>query len=250
MPEALSQTLALPGVWWLILAMSVAGIVRGFSGFGTALIFVPVAGMFLMPAQVVGTMAITGVFSTAALLPRAWRQGDRLEVGTLVVAALPTVPVGLWLMQVLDPVLVRWIVAAVAGGTLIALVSGWRYAGEVSRPKLLGIGAVAGLIGGMTGLTGPVVILFYLAGQSVAQSVRANTILFLAALDVVIVSNLLLGGTIEADVVWLALVLAVPYFITTMIGQSLFDPALGTVYRWLAYSMIGLAVLSGLPVWG
>jgi len=249
MPEALSQTLALPGVWWLILAMSVAGIVRGFSGFGTALIFVPVAGLFLSPAQVVGTIVITGIFSTAALLPRAWRQGNRLEVGSLVLAALPTVPVGLWVMQALDPVVVRWIVAVVASGTLAALVSGWRYTGTVSRPKVLAIGAVAGLIGGMTGLTGPVVILFYLAGQSVAQSVRANTILFLAALDVVIVSNMLLLGTIEAGVVWLALVLAVPYFITTMIGQSLFDPALERVYRWVAYSMIGLAVLSGLPVW-
>ena len=63
MPEALSQTLALPGVWSLILAMSVAGIVRGFSGFGTALIFVPVAGLFLSPAQVVGTIVITGILA-------------------------------------------------------------------------------------------------------------------------------------------------------------------------------------------
>ena len=147
MPEALSQTLALPGVWSLILAMSVAGIVRGFSGFGTALIFVPVAGLFLSPAQVVGTIVITGIFSTAALLPRAWRQGNRREVGSLVLAALPTVPLGLWVMQALDPVVVRWIVAVVASGTLAALVSGWRYTGIVSRPKVLAIGAVAGLIG-------------------------------------------------------------------------------------------------------
>jgi uncharacterized membrane protein YfcA len=93
------------------------------------------------------------------------------------------------------------------------------------------------------------VILFYLAGQSMAQTVRANTILFLAALDVVIVANLLLQGRVEWHIFLLALVLAVPYFITSLIGQALFDPRHERLYRWAAYAVIGLAVLSGLPLW-
>jgi hypothetical protein len=249
MPEALLAVFGLPGIAWLALAMAIAGLVRGFAGFGTALIFVPVAGMFLAPAQVVGTIVITGVFSTAALLPRAWRQGDRAEVGWLVLAALPTVPVGLWLITQLDADVVRWTVAVIAGGTLALLILGWRFTGTVGRGGLLVIGALAGLMGGLTGLTGPMVILFYLSGQAVAQSVRANTILFLAALDVVIVANLLISGTVEMNIVWLAVVLAVPYFITTMIGQALFDPKLEKTYRALALTVIGLAVLSGLPIW-
>jgi uncharacterized membrane protein YfcA len=94
-----------------------------------------------------------------------------------------------------------------------------------------------------------VVILFYLAGQSAAQSVRANTILFLAALDVVVVANLLLRGAVDAGVLLLALTLAVPYLITSLIGQSLFDPRHERLYRWVAYAVIALAVLSGLPIW-
>jgi uncharacterized membrane protein YfcA len=249
MPEALAGVLATPGLVWLILAISVAGVVRGFTGFGTALIFVPVAGMFLPPQMVVAVITLTGIASTSALLPRAWGQADRAEVGLLALAALVTVPLGLWLMGRLDPVTIRWIVAAVAGSTLAALVGGWRYSGRVSRPNLLAIGAVAGVIGGLTGLTGPVVILFYLAGQAMAQTVRANTILFLAALDVVIVVNLVLRGAVEGAVFLLALTLAVPYFITSLIGQRLFDPRHQRLYRWAAYGVIALAVLSGLPVW-
>jgi len=179
MPEGLIQTFQMPGIWWLIATMSIAGVVRGFTGFGTALIFVPIAGMFLPPAAVVGTITMTGIASTAALLPRAWRQSDRGEVGILVLAALPLVPVGLWLMQIME----------------------------------------------------------------------ANTILFLAALDVVIVGNLFLSGSIETRIIWLAIVLAVPYFITTMIGQSLFDPKRERSYRFLAFALIGLSVVSGLPIW-
>lgn len=249
MPDILAQVWATPGLFWIILVISIAGIVRGFSGFGTALIFVPVAGIFLPPETVIAVMALTGIASTAALIPRAWVQAARAEVGFLAFAAMLTVPLGLWAMTHLDATTVRWIVAAVAGGTLAVLVAGWRFSGHVTLPGLLAIGGAAGVIGGMTGLTGPVVILFYLAGQSVAQRVRANTILFLAALDVVIVANLLLGGAVGWGEVALAVTLAVPYFTTTMIGQALFDPKHEKLYRWVAYGVIGLAVVSGLPLW-
>ncbi len=249
MPDAAFAALALPGFWWLAATIAVAGIVRGFTGFGTALIFVPVAGLFLPAAQVVATITMLGLASTAALLPRAWRQGNRGEVGLLILAALPTVPLGLMVLEHLDSTTVRWIVAAIGTVTLGALMSGWRYAGAVRLPMLLAIGAAAGLLGGMTGLTGPVVILFYLAGQGAAQSVRANTILFLAALDLVIVANLLLGGITTFQMVWLAGLLAVPYFVTTMIGQALFHPSRERLYRRAALAVIALAVTTGLPIW-
>lgn len=249
MPEALIQLVATPGLIWLMLAIGAAGIVRGFTGFGTALIFVPIAGIFLPPAVIVAVMMLTGLASSGALIPRAWGQADRREVGLLAFAALLTVPLGLWLMARMDAHIVRWIVAVVAGLTLPALVTGWRFSGQVSRRGLVGIGGVAGVLGGLTGLTGPAVILFYLAGQAAVQSVRANTILFLGALDVVIVANLLLRGAVAWSTVILALALAAPYFITTLIGQALFDPRHERTYRWVAYSVIALAVISGLPIW-
>ncbi len=249
MPDVLAQALATPGLFWLILTIGAAGLVRGFSGFGTALIFVPVANIFLDPKQVIVVIALTGIASNAVILPRAWRQGSRGEVGFLVLAAVLTVPLGLWVLDLLDPATIRWIIASVAGGMLAALIAGWRYKGAVNSPTILAIGAAAGIVGGMTGLTGPVVILFYLAGQAVAQSVRANTILFLAALDVVLIANLVWQGAVTLHLLLLALVLAVPYAITTLIGQRLFDPAYEKLYRGVAYGVIALAVLSGLPIW-
>lgn len=249
MPDVLPGVLATPGLAWLCLAIGIAGVVRGFTGFGTALIFVPVANIFLDPKQVIVVIALTGIASNAVILPRAFRQGSRAEVGLLVLAALVTVPIGLWLLDLLDKNTIRWVITLVAGVMLASLIGGWRFSGVVSRPALVLIGAAAGIIGGMTGLTGPVVILFYLAGQAVAQSVRANTILFLAALDIVLIANLIWQGAVSWALVTLAVVLAVPYVITTLIGQAFFDPKHERLYRWVAYAVIGLAVISGLPIW-
>lgn len=242
--------MAIDGFWWLIAAISIAGIVRGFTGFGTALIFVPVAGRFLPAADIIVLITLTGVASTAALLPRAWVQGRRGEVAILILAALPTVPLGILVMGWLDGTTVRWVVAVMAGVTLLSLMTGLRYDGRIGRTGLVGIGALAGLFGGMTGLTGPVVIIAYLASRHDAQEVRANTILFLAGLDVVIVLNLFLGGQMTWSLVWVAALLAIPYFCTTLLGQSLFDPRHERVYRSTAYGVIVLAVLTGLPIWG
>lgn len=249
MPDAIAGALALPGAWWLAATLVVAGIVRGFTGFGSALVFVPVAGIFLPPVHVIAIIALVEVASIAALVPRAWGQANRAQVGLLALAALPAVPLGLMVMTALDPVAVRWIVAGFAGTTLVALVSGWFFDRKVGVPLTLAIGAAAGLLGGMTGLTGPIVVLFYLAGRSAAQSVRANTIIFLAALDVVVVASLLLRGLSDMSIFWLAGLLAVPYFAAMMIGQALFDPAHERLYRRAALTVIALAVMSGLPIW-
>ncbi|MEO0937061.1 MAG: hypothetical protein AAFY38_02790 [Pseudomonadota bacterium] len=57
--EALSAALAQEGLLWLALIYAVGGVVRGFSGFGTALIAVPVSGIFLGPLDNLVMIAIT-----------------------------------------------------------------------------------------------------------------------------------------------------------------------------------------------
>ncbi len=249
MPDAALAALALPGFWWLAGTLAVAGVVRGFTGFGSALIFVPVAGIFLPPVHVIAIIALVEVASIAALVPRAWNHADRSQVGLLVLAALPTVPLGLMVMEALDAIAVRWIVAIFAGGTLIALISGWHFRRRITFPMVLAIGAAAGFLGGMTGLTGPVVVLFYLAGGRAAQTVRANTILFLGALDLVIAANLLLRGFTDISILFLGAVMAVPYFLSMIAGQAMFHPAYERLYRRAAMAVIALAVLTGLPIW-
>ncbi|MFD0860398.1 sulfite exporter TauE/SafE family protein [Roseovarius aquimarinus] len=246
---AIAGAMAHPGFWWLAVTLAAAGIVRGFTGFGSALIFVPVAGIFLPPVHVIAIIALVEIASIGALVPRAWAHADKGQVALLVLAALPTVPMGLWIMDLLDATIVRWIVAVFAGGTLLALVSGWHYSGRTTLWVVIAIGAVAGLLGGMTGLTGPVVVLFYLAGGRVAQTVRANTILFLGAMDVVIVANLMLRGFTDMSILWLAALLSVPYFVGMLAGQALFNPAQEALYRRAALTVIGFAVLAGLPIW-
>ncbi|WP_353532924.1 TSUP family transporter [Cognatishimia sp. WU-CL00825] len=249
MPDFLSTAWATPGLIWLVMTIAVAGIVRGFAGFGTALIFVPIANIFLSATDVVAVTMLTGLGSMAALLPRALKTAEIKDVSLMGAAAILTVPFGLWLLYMLDQVTIRWAATIIATVMLTALVFGWRYKGLIDATRMLGIGATAGVFGGMTGLTGPVVILFYLASGARAAIVRANTILFLAMLDVVIILNMLVSGLLTLRVLGIAIVLTVPYFLSSKVGQSMFSPDYEKIYRAVAYGVIALAVLTGLPIW-
>lgn len=236
--------------WPVVLAFVVAGLVRGYAGFGSALIVMPVAARYLPMPDAIALMALAEIATFPSIVPRAWRDGDRREVMSLALPAMVTAPLGLWVMSRVDGDGLRWVLVAAAGLTLALLVGGWRYRGRVTAHGRGGIGAAAGVLGGLTGLTGPMVILFYLAGAGAAVAkVRANTILFIAMLDLGILGMLLLRGMAGGHLWWLAVICGVPYLLTIYAGQAMFRPDREVLYRRVAYVIIGLAILSGLPIW-
>ncbi|MCV2880910.1 TSUP family transporter [Actibacterium sp. XHP0104] len=248
MPEALAAALSAPGLVWLVLTFLIAGVVRGFTGFGTGLIFMPVAARFIPLADAIVVLNVTGILSLLVLMPRAWREADRGQVGVLALAALATAPLGVMLLTWLDGGTVRWALSLAALVTLVALMAGWRHARRLGWPGLGAVGGAAGVLGGMTGLSGPPVILFYLSGPGRVAQVRANTVLFLSVLDAGIIANLFARGLVGMHAIGLGLLLSVPYLVSVFIGQALFRPERERAYRHAAYAVIGLAIATGLPL--
>ena len=102
MPEALGVALATPGLWWIVGATVLSGVVYGFVGFGAALIFMPLATIWLAPEAAVAAISLSGLSSLVTLVPRAWAQADLREAGILVGAAFVTAPLGIWILRA-DP---------------------------------------------------------------------------------------------------------------------------------------------------
>src|ERR1700726_2224647 len=72
----------------------VSGTARGFSGFGSALIFMPLASSMAAPRLVAALLLIIDFVAAAPLLPNAWKQADRKATWVMVAGALLGVPVG------------------------------------------------------------------------------------------------------------------------------------------------------------
>jgi uncharacterized membrane protein YfcA len=133
--------------------------------------------------------------------------------------------------------------------TLAALVAGWRMRAAPGTTTRLGVGAATGLVGGATGLTGPVVILLNLGAGAPASVTRANTLVFLTLSALLLLPHLWLQGLLRPEALWLGLLLVVPYALGNRIGQALFDPGAEAIYRRVAYAIIAASALVGLPIW-
>jgi uncharacterized membrane protein YfcA len=53
-----AEAIATDGLWLLVITALVAGLVRGFSGFGTAMVYLPIAGQILSPFEALTTLMI------------------------------------------------------------------------------------------------------------------------------------------------------------------------------------------------
>ena len=179
MLDGLIAALSLSALPWLGAAAFFAGTVYGFAGFGAALVFMPISVALIAPAMAVAAFALTALIALVTVVPRAWGAVDKPGLGQMLLGTMLGFPLGIWALRVWDGTWIRLAVSAVVLLTLAVLVAGWRMAARPRPAARLGVGAATGLIGGATGVTGPVVILFNLGAGEPAAQTRANTLVFL-----------------------------------------------------------------------
>ncbi len=249
MGTAIAQALATDGFPLLALGSVLAGLVRGFTGFGTAMVYLPFAAQILDPVQVLITLLFIDFFGPVPAIPGAIRDGRPRDVLRLCGGALVGAPVGLAILLALEPATFRYAIAAMTAVLLALLVSGFRYRGRVTRSLIYGTGALSGVAGGAVGVPGPPVILLYMARPLPIATIRANILLFLFLLDAMMVALFLAKGLVTVGPVTIGLCLLPLYATAVVVGAAVFDPRRETVYRRIAYTVIAGSAIGGLPVW-
>ena len=227
---------------------ALAGLVRGFSGFGGAMIYMPlVAAIYEPRVAAVTILLVDFVSSTPFAIPEVRRCTWR-EVIPISIAMAAAVPLGAWALLALDPIVLRWAISVLVLGLVAALMSGWRYRGEPRLPITLGVGAFAGASAGAVQIGGPPVVLYWLSRGNSAVTMRANLMVFFAFCGVALVTAYAVLGLFTAPLTALSLLLGVPYLAGVGIGARFFRGTSDLLYRRIAYFIIALAAVLSLPV--
>ena len=225
-----------------------AGFIRGFSGFGAGMVYVPLIGALYGPRfAVVTILLIDFICSIPFLIPALphvrWR-----ETMPLIIAAAITIPLGTMALLYIDPVPLRWAIAALIVIFVLLLASGWRYHGAPKLPITLGVGAVSGVLGGATQIPGPPVIIYWLGGAISAAAVRANLIAYFALFDLFSIVVYGWSGLLTNDVFVFGLLMFVPFISGAAGGSIVFAFVSDKNYRSAAYVIILFAAVSSLPL--
>lgn len=249
MLEAFAQALATEGLWFLAFGALVAGLVRGFAGFGNAMIYLPVAGQVLGPFEALTSLVVMELTAPLIHVPRALRDGHPGDVLRLSAGALVAVPLGVFVLSLIEPEVFRWGVSLVALTALVFLITGFRYRGELTKPLIYATGAMGGFLGGSVGIPGPPIIVLYMASTLPPSAIRANNTLYLIAADLILLAVFTIGGVLVVSALAIGAVMIVPYLLGNWVGGKLFRPGGEALYRRIAYAIIAASALTGLPIW-
>lgn len=232
-----------------ILVAGVAGLARGFSGFGAALIFMPAASALVTPALAAPVLLLADGVLSLGFLPRAWALARRKDVGLMAAGAVLGVPLGTLVLNHADPLPLRWAIAVLAASMLVLLASGWRYHGTPRPPMTTLVGLVSGVFGGLAQLSGPPVVAYWLSGKEAHATMRASIILFFGATTLFTFVSYTVSGLITAQSLWLALLVAPAYALGLFVGARGFRLASPETFRRLCFLLIALSVATSLPLW-
>ena len=239
--EVFSDAVLTPSFLPAALGVAVAGVMRGYSGFGTAILLAPILSTLWGPREGVPVLLLMELIVSVQLLPRSFKEADRAMVLPIGLAAVLATPLGAGVLLYADGLALR---RAIGGLVLVfglLLLSPWRYRG--ARPLWLNIvvGGIGGLLKGATGMSGPPIILYFLSGPEEARRHRANLILFFGLIAIVAVVAPLIGGLIDATALVRTAVLLPVMVLCVRVGARLFHVIPTIWYRRFAFGALVLA---------
>ena len=222
------------------LAILLAGFLRGFVGFGAALIAIPVLSLVFAPAIALPIAFFSGLPSMLQLLPTAIRHGERQIIMTFGIGAFLAAPLGTWLLVIIAPEILKMIIAVLVIFMAAFLFRGGRLKGTPSRPVIFGAGIFAGFVQGVAGVGGPPAVAIALARTGTPTTQRANVIGAVSALSLSTAAPLWALGLFTPEVLWLSLFFAPLHTGAAFLGVRFFAAGGQRHFRIAALATLGI----------
>ena len=227
-------------------AVVLAGLVRGFSGFGSAMIMAPIFSHILGPAQAVAAVILLETIVSAQLVPSAYRHVNwklLLQLGT---GAAIMVPFGVWAVVLVDKDIMRQVFSLVVLVFVIVLATGWTWRGEIKNWMTVLVGGISGLLTGATSMGGPPVILYLLSNASSATQIRSTVILFFLVAGIPTLGSLVYAGAIDTSLMLYVATLAPLFLLAAWVGSRFFRIATEQFFRRLTLGLLTLIAITSL----
>jgi uncharacterized membrane protein YfcA len=237
-----------PRLWFIFTVCLVGGVVRGYSGFGGALIVVPLAAMVMGPKIAVPLFYLVDLGSATPYGYRSLPHCKWPEVLPMLAGHLLMLPLGTWLLATLDPTVTRWGMEVTVLMMLALLISGWRYSGRPTPQMSVAVGAVAGVMGAVAGIPGPPIIAYWLGQKDNAAAIRTNIMAYYALTSTAMDIVFLVTGLFTWQIFIYALIIWPAYALGLWGGARLFRISSDRMFRISAYGLIATAAVLAAPV--
>ena len=226
---------------WAVGITFLGGVMLGYTGWGGALVSMPLLVFFFGPIEALAILNIGVLVLTAHLFPAAARKTDWQIMTPMLVATVICAPIGSWFLFFLDPGIIRRIIGLIIISSSVLILLGWRYRGPQGSAPAAATGAIAGLINGFIGLGGPPMVIYLMAIDKSADVQRACILVGMAVVSVVIFITLSIAGVFTLETVLRALATTPLQWAGGILGAWLFVQVRAEIFK--KFSLFALVCL-------
>lgn len=231
------------GFAMVLTAVVVAGLVRGYTGFGSALIVVPVLAYVFGPHEAVVMHSVIELPVVFSLIPAAVKSAQRNVALPMIAMLSLTIPIGALVLTSVDSGILKVAISAVVLIMVALLSVQQRLTALLGRGSTIAGGAVGGLMQGATGIGGPPIVSALIARNDRPDAARGNII---AVMSTVVLCSLVwfaAYGLITREILVKGILISPLCLIATSAGSFVFRHDGGHSHRSATLVILALTAL-------
>jgi uncharacterized protein len=237
-----------PAIFALAAAMTFgAAAIRGLTGFGMAILLVPLLGLIIRPDEAVVLAIFLQLLIGPVGLPKIIADSHKASALIIAVAAVAATPLGVWALMHTAPDVARLLIALIAIGAFLLLFVSRKAVHIPGLPASIATGLAAGVLTGFAAMPGPPVVPFYLRPAFQPATARASMMLVFFATAIAGTASATLLGLADLWIAWLAILLFVPMALGNWLGGLAFGKVSPLLWRGMVALLLGIAGASA--VW-
>ncbi|PZQ21874.1 MAG: sulfite exporter TauE/SafE family protein [Sphingopyxis macrogoltabida] len=224
-----------------------AAYVRGLTGFGMAIILVPLLGLIMAPGEAV----VMGILLQLLIGPIGYRlilaDADRATALPIGLIAMAMTPVGMAVLDRTPSDIARLLITLAAVAAFIAVLLPKKPEGHrPGRIAIAGTGAASGILTGFAAMPGPPVVPFYLRRRVEPRVARASMLMIFFMTAIAGTLAALWLGIATGRLFTLSVLLFPPMWLGNFVGARHFGRVPPHVWQAMVAVVLGIAAISAL----
>ena len=235
---------------YLLIALVVifSGFLRGFIGFGSGLLMIPILSYFYSPVFAMVFNIVIEIPATIYLTFVGIKKANLKEITPMMATMMITIPFGTIFLVSVDEQIIKALMSILLIFFVILIGSGWRIKSVITKYVLVLGGVISGIMQGATGMGGPPYVTVLLSKNDSDEVARANILVITSGLVISAIMSLYYFGLFTKDILFTGAITAPVYVFATYIGTRFFNFSGNKYYRnssLIALGIVGVATLIG-----
>lgn len=232
---------------WLSTAIVVllASALQATTGFGFAVISIPLLILFRDPHSAVIINTMLACFTSTISAFRLWQKADLRVIRTLIFGAITGFPIGTYVVQFFDVQFFKLFIS-ITILLFIVLLCAKRKLISIDQSGTFITGWISGFLTGTVGIPGPPIVLFLAAQESKKDVFRSTTLVYFSFVYTVALTSFFLFEQFSPDLLIEGFTLIPVVFCGMLLGTYIFERVSQKMFSQLTIFILIFAALYSL----